>query len=418
MKSIYAKNFALHIRRSITGYLMFVKRLKEPIEKTLKFKIIESKIVSKCLYNIGKYLSKHRKKKINVFHEKFSSKAEEGAYDLFLLFQKEKNKKNYFVIDENTSDYQKIKDNPGVIKKYSLKYYWIIYNASNLIATEAPSHLNVLRSNNTIFRKALADKKFIFLQHGVTYLKAHDKNSTFRKGKDGEVDYIVAGSEKEKDAIVDMLHITEEQVLITGLPIFSKIDYNHINNESEDIVTIMLTWKPYEEHLYNFEESMTYKNTIAVYNMLSKYIDKSKIIIASHPKALELMKNTDLKNSLWDKPYSQMLQKTKLLITDYSSVCYNSFYQGGGVIFYQPDIEKYEMENGKLIPNDDEYIGKRTFDMNALEDIIKETIKDKKIDLQKVRTKEFEDNYKTINEFSDGKNIERIYENLIKIKLV
>ena len=42
----------------------------------------------------------------------------------------------------------------------------------------------------------------------------------------------------------------------------------------------------------------------------------------------------------------------------------------------------------------------------------------KKIDLSIVRTKEFEDNYKTINEFSDGKNIERIYENLEKLKIV
>ena len=61
----------------------------------------------------------------------------------------------------------------------------------------------------------------------------------------------------------------EEQVLITGLPIFSKIKYEHINQDSDDYVAIMLTWKPYEEQLYNFEESMTYKNTIEVYNILS-----------------------------------------------------------------------------------------------------------------------------------------------------
>ena len=42
--------------------------------------------------------------------------------------------------------------------------------------------------------------------------------------------------------------------------------------------------------------------------------------------------------------------------------------------------------------------------MSELEDIIKETIVDKKINLDKVRTEEFEHNYKTINEFSDGKN--------------
>ena len=262
------------------------------------------------------------------------------------------------------------------------------------------------------------DKKFVFLQHGVTYLKCQGKNSTFRRNKEGAVSLIVAGSEKEKDAIVDMLFIDEEQVLKTGLPIFSKINYNHINEESDDYITIMLTWKPYEEHLYNFEDSMTYKNTIAVCDILKKYIDSNRIIIISHPKAKELIMNTDLRGSLWDKPISEALNKSKLLITDYSSVCYNSFYQGGGVIFFQPDLEKFEIDNGKLIPNDDEYIGERVFDLEGLESIIKKAIKNKKIDLDVVRTPKHEEIYKTINEFSDGKNIDRIYDELLKLKII
>ena len=104
------------------------------------------------------------------------------------------------------------------------------------------------------------------------------------------------------------------------------------------------------------------------------------------------------------------MKKSKLLITDYSSVAYNSFYQGTGVIFYQPDLRLYERENGKLIPNDDEYIGERVFTIDDLENIIKRTIKDGKIDLDEVRTEEFKEIYETINEFSDGKNMERLKE--------
>lgn len=418
MKGVFTKKFAVHIRRGASGALMLVKRLKDPIENTLKFRFLESRFMSGSMYYIGKFLERFRKRKINVFYEKFSSKVEEGAYDLFLLFQKHKNTRNYFVIDENSSDYEKIKNNPGVVKKYSFKYYWIIYNASNWIATEAPSHLNIKRSNNGILRRAFADKRFIFLQHGVTYLKAHGRNSTFRKGKEGEVDLIVAGSEKEKDAIVDMLYINEEQVLITGLPIFSKIDYNHINQNSDDYVTIMLTWKPYEEHLYNFEESMTYQNTIAICKMLEKYISRDRIIIVAHPIAYDLLKNTHLKNSLWNEPISKALEKTKLLITDYSSVSYNSFYQGSGVIFFQPDLEKFEMDNGKLVPSDSEYVGHRVYNVEELESVIKDTIKNGKIDLDVVRTEKFKNNYKLINEFSDGKNIERIYEELVRLKYI
>lgn len=418
MKSVYVKDFAVHIRRTIAGNLVLVQRLKEPEEKKLKFKLLENKVVSNLFYSISKIMLKIRKKKINLYYEKFSSKAEEGTYDLFLLMQEKNNAKNYFIISKDSNDYEKIKENKNVVKKYSLKYYWLVYNASNFISTEAPIHLNILRSNNRALRKSITDKPFIFLQHGVTYLKAQGKNSTFRKGKEGAVSYIVVGSEKEKDVVVESLNINEEQVLKTGLPIFSKIKYNHINQNSEDIVAIMLTWKTYEEQLYNFEESSYYKNVVAMFNMLKKYIPQDKIIIIGHPKANELLKNTHLGESLWQKPISEALEKAKLLITDYSSVCYNSFYQGGGVIFYQPDLEKYEIENGPLIPNADEYIGKRTFNMDELEAVIKDTIKDKKINLDKVRTTEYEANYKTINEFSDGKNIERIYQELLKLKLI
>lgn len=419
IRSKYVKDFAIHIRRTPKGNLVLVKRLKEPIENTFKFRFMESKIISNTLYGISKILLKLRRKKINLFYEKFSSKAEEGAYDLFLKIRDNSKKtKNYFIIDKDSKDYEKIKKQKNVVKKYSLKYYWLIFNVSNFISTEAPIHLNILRSNNSALRKSTCDKKFIFLQHGVTYMKCQGDGSTFAKDKEGEATYIVVGSEKEKDAVVDMLRLNEEQVLNTGLPIFSKVDYNHINEESEDIITIMLTWKPYEEQLYSFDESTYYKNIIDIYNILTKYIDKEKILIVPHPKVYNLLVNTDMKNNMWLDKISDVLVKTKMLITDYSSVCYNSFYQGAGVIFYQEDLEKYETENGKLIPNDDEYIGKRAFNLNELENIVKEAIKDGKIQLSEIRTKEHEENYKTINEFTDGKNIDRIYEELVKLGLV
>ena len=249
-------------------------------------------------------------------------------------------------------------------------------------------------------------------------MKCQGDGSTFAKNKEGEASYIIVGSEKEKDAVVDMLQLNEEQVLNTGLPIFSKIDFKHINENSDDIVTVMLTWKPYEEQLYSFEESTYYKNTVEIYNMLTKYIDKEKIVIIPHPKVFDLLTSTDMKDSVWQGKISEILEKTKMLITDYSSVCYNTFYQGGGVVFYQSDLELYETYNGPLVPTDDEYIGKRAFDMEQLEGIVKETIINKKIDLTKIRNKKFEDNYATINEFSDGKNIERIYEKLKELQII
>lgn len=418
MKSKYVQDYAIHIRRTIAGNLIVVKRVMEPIEKTLKFRLLENKLFSAFMYKIGKVLSKKRKRKINIFYEKFAAKSEEGVYDLYEKCKQSKKTKNYFVIDKNSEDYNRIKNDKNVIKKYSFKYYWIIYNASWFIASEAPSHLNVLRSNNKYFRRATYDKKFVFLQHGIIYMKNLGSNSSFKKGKEGESQYMIVSSEKERDIVVDMLHYNEDQLLKTGLGMYSKIKYNHINNNSDDVITIMLTWKPYEEQLYNFEESTYYQFIVELYNMIKKYVDKGKVQIVAHPKVFDLLNNTDMKDNIWQGKISDIIEKTKLLITDYSSICYNAFYQGAGVIFFQPDLDRYELENGKLIPNEDEYIGIRTFSIEELEQNIQKIVQNKKINLSLVRNNKFEENYKTINEFCDGKNINRIHEELEKLNIV
>lgn len=417
-KSCYMNHFAIHLRRTDRGNFAIVKRPMEEIEHTLKFRILESRLVSWAMYHLGKMVGKRSKKNVNLFFEKFAQKAEEGAYDLFRIAREQKTSENYFIIDENAPDYEKIKNEKNVVKKYSLKYYWLIYRVNHYIATEAPAHLNILRSNNRYFRLSTCEHPFIFLQHGVTYLKCQGASSTFVKGKEGEPAYIVVGSKKERDAVCDMLKLTEKQVLITGLPVFSKIDYEHINQETPDKVVIMLTWKSYEEHITEFENSQYYKNVMEVYHLLEKYIAPENIIIVPHPKMVELCENTSLSDTMWKKPISEVLSVAKLLITDYSSVCYNSFYQGGGVIFYQPDLALFEAEAGPLIPADDEYIGKRVFDMEHLEEAVSDVIKDGRIQLQEARRPEYVERNGKINEFHDGKNLERIAERLIKLEIM
>lgn len=418
MKPMYTDQYAIHFRRTFAGTLRFVKRMKEPIEDTRKFRLLESKPVSFVLYYLGRLLSYIRIRKINIFYEKFASKSEEGVYELYQKCNNSKRTKNFFVIDENSPDYERIKSDKHVLRKYSFKYYWYIYNCSWFIGSEAPSHLNILRSNNPYFRKATVTRKFVFLQHGIIYMKNLGVTSVFGAEREAGANYFVVSSEKEKQVVMDMLGYQENQLLKTGLGMYSKVPYNSINNDSEDYITVMLTWKDYEEQIEDFETSSYYKNTIEICEMLKKYIDASRIILIAHPKAYLSLSQTDLKDTIWSKPISEALSKTKLLITDYSSICYNAFYRGAGVIFYQPDLDVYEKEDGKLIPSEEEYVGKRAFDIEALENIIKETVKNKTIDLTGVRNKEHEKQYALINEFHDGKNIDRIYEELYQRKIV
>ena len=417
IKSIYVDKYAMHLRKSGKLKLILVKRLKEDIEYDKDFLFKESFIVSHFLNIIGSIARVFSPKKVNLCFEKLSEKAEEGTFELCEMMQKSKIAKSYYIIDEKSTDYERIKNYDFVVKKYSWKYYYLIYRSNNFITAEAPLHVNILRANNKCLRKSLCNKKFVFLQHGITYLKSQT-NGSFIAGRESEPHYILASSIKEQDAINREMNIDKKNILITGLLVYDKVKYNSINNSSKDIITIMLTWKPYEEHLTNFEESSYYKNVIKIYNVLKKYIFKDNIRIISHPKADKLLRSTNLASSLFDGNVSTCMEDTKLLITDYSSISYNAFYRGSGVIFYQDDLEYYEKVVGKLIPAEDEYIGYRAYNIDGLENIIKKGIVNKSINLNYFRTKKMVDIYSEINKYHDGNNQKRVYKELERLKMV
>lgn len=418
MISFYYKDQAVQIKHTGVGNVLFVCRPMEDEEKKPAFRFWESDKVSGYLYRKGKKEKEKSSQKISLFYEKFCQKAEEGTFEIFDMAWKRNPKGAYFIINENAPDYQKIKNHPNVVKQYSKKYYELLFRANAYVSTETPFHLNIIRSNNKYFRRSIAENTFVFLQHGVTYMKCHGPNSPFLAGREMEPDYIVVNSEKEKAAVHRMMGIDNSRILKTGMGIFSKIPYKHLNQDSDDIAVIMLTWKPYEDNMEDFTKSSYYQNTLAIYNMLQKYLPAKNIRIVIHPKTGAHLEKTELASSIWKKPISEVLSIAKLLITDYSSVCYNSFYQGGGVVFFQEDLEFYEKENGKLIPKDDEYIGKRTFSLEELDAVLKEGCGDGKIQLDVFRTEEFERRYELINEFSDGKNMERLCEKLKELGLI
>lgn len=413
----YKKPYAIQLRYSSAGNLVFLCRPMADIEHSSYFRFWNTPLVSGIMYHIGHLFKKISSRKIALFYEKFCDKAEEGTYEIFLEAQKTNPTGAYYIINKNSIDYEKIKENRNVIPQFSAKYYWLIFRTSCYISTEAPTHLHMLRSNNRYFRKTIAENIFVFLQHGITYLKCQGGNSVFVKGRESSPSYIIADSDKERDVLVRMLHLPPERILKTGMAIFSKIAWKHLNQDSEDIAVIMLTWKPYEEAVSDFTQTSYYKNTLGIYQLLCRYLSPEQIRIVIHPKTKGHLENTLLASCIWTQPISQVLSIAKLLITDYSSVCYNSFYQGGGVVFFQEDLQYYEKENGKLIPADDEYIGKRVFSLEALDDVLREGIVTEaggrgRILLSSFRTKEFERRYHLINEYSDGKNIERICDAL------
>lgn len=420
LSSVNTAYHVLYIRQNKNRHFIMTVRRKEPEEYDKSVMKMEEKLRSYIMYNMGRLQRRMGHVKCNLFYEKNAMKAEEGTFQLFEKIRDNYDSENYFILSRKSDQWPELSKHKNVIAKFSKEYYRLLYRADALIATETSAHMHIFRAGNYYSRKALLDKKFIFLQHGVTYMKRHDKASVITAGKEGEPDYIVVNSDKERDVVSKMLGIKKSRCIVSGMTIFDLLEHDHIKQSSDDIVVIMCTWLHTEEHmLTHFMDSTSYKKVVQIYDVIKKYIPKDRIRIVPHPKIAELMKKTDLKGSLWCGSISDALRDAKLLITDYSSTCYNVFYQGGAVLFYQPDLSEYEAKVGKLIPDDDEYIGFRTFSPEEFSKAVSAGISEKGlIDLSVFRNEEFEKRYREINEFSDGKNTDRLIQFLADHRII
>ena len=408
----YYKNVARHLRRTKESKLIFVQRPKFQIEDTLRFRFWESRLVSGTLYNIARVSRKFSRKEKIVFYEKFASKAEEGTFELFQMVRRH-NKHSFFVLDPESSQFDSLSDEENLVPRFSLRYYWTIFSASVFVGTEVPTHLSLLRSNNSWARRKYYSTPYVFLQHGIIFMKNLGPTSVYVKGREGEPDFIVASSEKESLVIQRDLCLSKEQIWVTGLGQFSLMEYDYIKQESRDIVTIMLTWRPYDEKVLDAEQTSYLRVLNEAVQQVKQSLPEAELRIVPHPKFSDALSLSDMQGLLWRGSVSEALQDTKLLLTDYSSIAYNAFYRGAGVIFYQPDLDEYESATGKLIPEPEEYVGHRAFDPEELRSVLGQgQSANGSVDLSFFRTEQFLKNYAEINSFNDGANLDRIAEKL------
>lgn len=97
-----------------------------------------------------------------------------------------------------------------------------------------------------------------------------------------------------------------------------------------------------------------------------------------HPKLKEFMKSFHSESPLIQLipfgqcPLNHLIMECSMLITDYSSVCWDVYYLEKPVVFYQFDSELYEKTNGSYMDMEHDLFGDRCI----LEDQLINTIKD------------------------------------------
>lgn len=359
-------------------------------------------------------------KKIILLYEKNSSRYEESAAVVYEKLIDMGYKNVYFVLDKSYAFKNIIKDKykANIIDRFTFKHYLYFFIAKTFIGSELVAHAMELRPISKYIRVHLSrgHYNFVFLQHGIMYMISLDaqQRSFFAEKDIKGKSRIVVSSELEMMHFIELGGYKRENLYLTGLP---KFDRNYRYDNSNSIV-IMITWRPWEERICrkNVKDS-TY------YRMLEKIVEavptelQENIIVLPHPLIQKAIseQNTELNKYIPENiKYDEVLRTADMLITDYSSICYDAFYRGSNVIFYweeKDDCIKGYGENAKLMLNEKLAFGPICYDKENL-------TKDISNIYHKNQLEVYKDNYSKLVEFHDGMNTERLIEKLKKEQLI
>lgn len=361
---------------------------------------------------LSRFWCSEKAKNLVILYEKNSSKYEESASVTFEKLIDLGYDNAYFIVDR---DYEYIDRIPQryldhIIYKHTFKHYLYFFSAKTFIGTEQPVHAIDLKIFNVLALKKISSKNinYVFLQHGVMYMVSLDSESRkmFKRKRLNGKYRVVVSSQAEADHFVQLGRHYPEDLYITGLP---KFDKNILKPDADKIV-IMPTWRPWEINMArdDFTQTNYFKMVMRIYDNVPDEL-KSKVVILPHPLIVnELRKLPEeiIKSIVLDARYDDVLMQTRLLITDYSSIAYDSFYRGSRVIFYWEEKDECMAQYGpttKLMLNEENVYGDYFYNTEGLTEAIKRNY-------DNPQEQKYIDRYSVLVQYHDGRNTERLIE--------
>lgn len=345
-----------------------------------------------------------------ILFEKESSRYEESASIVYEKLIDKGYKNAYFILDRGYSHWEDIpeKYRKNIVDRFSFKHYYNLFAAKTFVSSEMLGHSLEISSSSKLFLDKIVNgfKNYVFLQHGVMYMVSLNSEGRrfFRKRSELGIQRVVVSSSLEAQHFTGYTPYTDEELYVSGLPKFDKA----VLEDGADLITIMLTWRPWEyvSAVQNFRETNYYRMLERIIKAIpSQY--KDKIVVLPHPRVAALTdKNKD--DEVWsyfisDMKYDDILRKTKVLITDYSSISYDAFYRGSNIIFCWGEKDDCMKEYGsktKLMLTEDLAFGPVSYNED-ITDLIEQMYNCE-------QSKEYIENYHKIVEFHDGQNTDRV----------
>ena len=294
------------------------------------------------LMAFSKLLSCFRKEKHWVLHER-GTDARDNAY-FFYRYLKEnyREQKVYYIIDKKSPDHPKVA--ADAVQFGSLKNYWAMATAEKIISTHCFFGLPCM--NSKMFRFCGLNRKFYFLQHGITsnYLsQMHFRNA--------QIKMLFCAAQPEYEYMRSRYDYPEENLRYTG---FARYDTLH-NICAKRQIVIMPTWRKNISNEQEFLASQYYKswNALLTDPGFAEFLNKNDLEAIFYPhfemqKYLHAFQSCSERILLGDFAHfdvQNLLKESLLLVTDYSSVSFDFAYMRKPMVYFQFDTEAFFSEH-------------------------------------------------------------------------
>ena len=335
-----------------------------------------------------------------------------------------------FVLSKNSADFSRMEEIGPVLEYNSKKHRLFVLLSEFIFSSQGePEYydlFDVNKGEREVVRDITANKKFVFLQHGVIYndlsgwLNRYNKNFYgFVTTANGEYDSILNGA----------YNYSAEKVWLTGLPRFDRLYDN-----AQKTISIMPTWrkyltagcnrKTYEWKLVNnFDESKyyTFYNSLLNNERLLKSASEYgyKINFVLHPifrSASDLFVGNEIVNIVKEGfSYTDIYAVSDLVMTDYSSAVFDFAYMRKPLIYTYFDKDEFYGNNHTVKKGyfdiERDGFGEVTYDLETTVDCLIEYMKNG-CELKPM----YRERIDKFFAFDDKNNCQRIYDKIMSKK--
>lgn len=284
----------------------------------------------------------------------------ENGYHFFLYCRAQHpEKRTYFVIDKASPHHNDLANNPYVLTYGSLRHITAYLEATTCFYTHTYSDF-IFRELYLLHHKG---KHLVFLHHGVLGFKMFDQRYVSDRNI---MDLFVVGSSLERDILIDHAGVVPDKVKVTGYPRYDSM------TSSTSAAKVQIAYLPTHRNWLkvasgNFRETDFFKNVSELLNLpqLSRFLSDNHITLKVYLHAAMQRYSSSFETGdtqikivhFGEETPLDLICKSQLLITDYSSVSWDFLYLNKPVLFFRFDLPRYLASRGSYLPLDKPIFG-------------------------------------------------------------